>query len=261
MIPPRFAANLDWLYTEHTALDRPAAARADGFTAVELQQPHLHDRTALTQQLAGLRVVLINAPAGDWAAGERGFAALPGRAAEFRDTTLRGLALAAQLGSPALHLLSGLAEDDAQTRTTWLANLAWAAEQAGDITLCIEPINRRDMPGYFLHRQAQALALLAALNSPRVKLQLDLYHCRVSEGESLSHLERALDLGVLGHVQLAGVAGRHEPTAAEFDAELDLLAARHWPGAVGLEYRPRGDTSPGLSWLRAAPPAERAGPH
>ncbi|MFG6429215.1 hydroxypyruvate isomerase family protein [Roseateles sp. LYH14W] len=246
MIPPRFAANLDWLYTEHAYLDRPDVARADGFAAVELQQPHLHDADALAARLAGLRVVLINAPAGDWAAGERGFAALPG--SEFRDATLRGLALATRLGAERVHLLSGLAEDTPQTRAIWLANLAWAAEQS-TLPLVVEPINRRDMPGYFLHRQAQALELLAVLNSPRVQLQLDLYHCRVAEGESLSHLTRALDRGLLGHVQVAGVAGRHEPEANEYATELTLLRERGWPGAVGLEYRPRAGTSAGLAWL------------
>ncbi|MFN3862563.1 MAG: hydroxypyruvate isomerase family protein [Roseateles sp.] len=254
MIPPRLAANLDWLYTEHAYLDRPAAARADGFTAVELQQPHLHDADALAARLAGLRVVLMNAPAGDWAAGERGFAALPGRQADFRDTTLRGLDLATRLGAARVHLLSGLAENEPEARATWLDNLRWAAEQSA-LPLVVEPINRRDMPGYFLHRQAQALDLLTTLASPRVQLQLDLYHCRVAEGESALHLQRALDLGLLGHVQLAGTAGRHEPAAQEYAAELALLDARGWPGAVGLEYRPRAGTSAGLVWLtnRTAP--------
>jgi 2-dehydrotetronate isomerase len=108
------------------------------------------------------------------------------------------------------------------------------------------------MPGYFLHRQAQALELLAALNTPRVQLQLDLYHCRVAEGESLTHLLRALDLGVLGHVQVAGVDGRHEPQADEYLADLALLEDRAWPGAIGLEYRPRAATSAGLAWLTNA---------
>ena len=251
MIPAPFAANLDWLYTEHAYLDRPAAARADGFSAVELQQPHLHDATALQSALGGLRVVLINAPAGDWAAGERGFAALPGREAEFRDSTLRGLDLAHRLGAARVHLLSGLAEDTPAHRDTWLANLGWAAGQSA-LPLTVEPINRRDMPGYFLHRQAQALELLAALGAPLVQLQLDLYHCRISEGESLTHLARALDQGRLGHVQVAGVAGRQEPAADEFTKEFDLLSTSGWAGAVGLEYRPAAGTSAGLAWLRAA---------
>lgn len=251
MIPQRFAANLDWLYAEHAYLDRPAAARADGLAAVELQQPHLHDIAALKAALAELRVVLINAPAGDWVAGARGFAALPGREAEFRDATLRGLDLAHQLGAARIHLLSGLAEDGAATRATWLANLRWAAEQS-TLPLVVEPINRRDMPGYFLHRQAQALELLAALGSPSVQLQLDLYHCRVAEGESLTHLARALDLGRLGHVQVAGVDGRNEPATGEYAAEFALLQERAWPGAIGLEYRPRAATSAGLAWLTSA---------
>jgi 2-dehydrotetronate isomerase len=251
VIAQRFAANLDWLYTEHAYLDRPAAARADGFAAVELQQPHLHDIAALKAALPDFRVVLINAPAGDWAAGERGFAALPGQEARFRDTSLRGLDLAHRLGAARVHLLSGLADDNAETRATWLANLGWAAEQSA-LPLLVEPINRRDMPGYFLHRQAQALDLLAALDSPRVQLQLDLYHCCVAEGESLTHLAQALDLGRLGHVQVAGVDGRHEPQADEYAAEFELLQERDWPGAVGLEYRPRAATSAGLAWLTGA---------
>lgn len=251
MIPARFAANLDWLYAEHAYLDRPAAARADGFTAVELQQPHLHDSAALQAALAGLSVALINAPAGDWAAGERGHAALPGRESQFRETTLRGLDLAHRLGAARVHLLSGLADDGPETRTSWLANLRWAAEQS-TLPLVVEPINRRDMPGYFLHRQAQALELLAALGTPRVQLQLDLYHCRVAEGESLTHLARALDLGVLGHVQVAGVDGRHEPEPDAYAAEFELLQERAWPGVIGLEYRPRAATSAGLAWLRGA---------
>lgn len=251
MIPLRFAANLDWLYGEHPYLDRPAAARADGFAAVELQQPHLHDGAALKAALAGLRVVLINAPAGDWAAGERGFAALPGREAEFRDATLRGLDLATQLGATRVHLLSGLTDDTPATRATWLANLSWAAGQS-TLPLVVEPINRRDMPGYFLHRQAQALELLAALDTPGVQLQLDLYHCRVAEGESVTHLARALELGLVGHVQVAGVAGRHEPKAGEYAAEFKLLEERAWPGAIGLEYRPLAGTSAGLAWFTSA---------
>ncbi|NCT85503.1 MAG: TIM barrel protein [Comamonadaceae bacterium] len=250
-MPPRFAANLDWLYPELAYLERVDAARADGFGRVEMLLAHQQPRAALLARLAGLPVALVNAPAGDWAQGERGLAALPGREAEFRAHCLRGFELAQQTGAPVVHVMSGLAEDDAVTRATWLANLAWAAAQApAGLTLTVEPINRRDMPGYFLHRQAQALELLALLASPRVKLQLDLYHCRVAEGgESLSHLERALDLGLLGHVQLAGVNGRHEPEPGEYAAELELLAARGWAGAIGLEYRPRGDTRAGLAWL------------
>jgi len=250
VIPARFAANLDWLYAEHDYLDRADAARADGFAAVELQQPHLHDVDALTARLGGLRVALINAPAGDWAAGERGYAALPGREGEFRDTTSRGLDLATRLGAERVHLLSGLAPDTPAARATWLANLRWAAEQS-PLPLVVEPINHHDMPGYFLHRQAQALELLAALGSPRVQLQLDLYHCRRAEGgESLKHLARALDLGLLGHVQVAGVAGRHEPEADEYKAEFALLTERGWPGTIALEYGPRASTSAGLTWLR-----------
>lgn len=165
MLPARFAANLDWLYPELNYLDRIDAARADGFARVELLFGHLQDRAGLLARLAGLPVALLNAPSGDWTQGERGFAALPGREADFRDHTLRGFELASQVGAPVMHLLSGIAEDGSAARDCWLANLGWAAEQApAGLRLTVEPINRRDMPGYFLYRQAQALDLLATLN-------------------------------------------------------------------------------------------------
>ncbi|RTL35916.1 MAG: hydroxypyruvate isomerase [Burkholderiales bacterium] len=251
MIPARFAANLDWLYPELSYLDRIGAARADGFAQVEMLFAHLEPRAELLARLDGVGVALVNAPSGDWTQGDRGFAALPGREADFRERTLRGFEFAQQVGAPVVHLLSGIAEDSADTRAIWLENLAWAAARApAGLTLTVEPINRLDMPGYFLHRQAQALELLDMLGSPRVRLQLDLYHCRRAEGgESLSHLNRALDLGLLAHVQVAGTDGRHEPHAAEYAAELALLTERAWPGAVGLEYRSRAGTRAGLAWL------------
>jgi hydroxypyruvate isomerase len=179
----RFAANLDWLYPEHAYLDRFEAARQDGFEAVELLRPYGFAVDDLQARLEGLQVALINAPAGDWDAGERGLAALPGREADFRAAAAQGWLLAQQLGCPLLHLMSGIAEDTPGTRATWLANLSWAAQHApAGLTLSIEPINRVGMPGYFLHRQAQAHELLDLLDTERVKLQLDLYHCRISEG-------------------------------------------------------------------------------
>lgn len=253
MIPAFFAANLDWLYPDRPYLERIDAARRDGFAQVELLFAHLQPRAALRQALAGTRVALVNAPSGDWTRGDRGFAAQPGREADFREHTLRGFDLALELGAPVMHLLSGVAEDSAETRSAWLRNLSWAAETApAGLTLTVEPINRRDLPGYFLHRHAQALDLLALLDTPRVKLQLDLYHCRVAEGESRPQLQRTLDLGLLGHVQVAGQAGRHEPAPCENQQEFDLLMAHAWPGAIGLEYRPQGDTSTGLAWLKDA---------
>ena len=179
------------------------------------------------------------------------FRSLNGREAEFRDATLRGLDLATHLGAARVHLMSGLADDSPEARVTWLSRLRWAVEQS-PLPLVVEPINQRDMPGYFLHRPGQALDLLALLGSSRVQLQLDLYHCRVSEGESLPQLTRALDEARLGHVQLAGVTARHEPAPGEFDAELALLHSRGWPGAVGLEYRPRAGTSAGLAGFKAS---------
>lgn len=247
-----FVANLDWLYPEHPYLDRFEAARQDGFEAVELLRPYAFAAEDLQARLAGLHVALINAPAGDWEAGERGLAALPGREADFRAAATQGWQLAQQLGCPLLHVMSGIAEDTPETRATWLANLRWAVEHApAGLTLTIEPINRIGMPGYFLHRQAQAHELLDLLQTGRVKLQLDLYHCHITEGESMSHLGRALSMGRLGHLQLAGATARQEPAPGEFDAELQLLTQAGWAGHIGLEYRPAGPTSTGLAWLHS----------
>jgi hydroxypyruvate isomerase len=170
---PRFAANLSMLYPEHDFLDRFAAAARDGFKAVEYLFPYTYDATMLAQRLAdhGLQQVLFNAPPGDWDAGERGLACLPGREAEFRDGVLRALDYAAALNCPRVHLMAGLARagvDRAALRRTYLANLTWAAQQAAarGVDVLIEPINTRDIPGFYLNRQDEAHAIAAEVEHP-----------------------------------------------------------------------------------------------
>jgi hydroxypyruvate isomerase len=267
---PRFAANLTMLYNEHPFLDRFAAAAADGFTGVEYLFPYAHPAAEIAHRLRahGLAQVLFNAPPGDWDAGERGLACLPGRVAEFRAGVEQALDYADALDCPRLHLMAGRMPDGiepARLHATYLDNLAWAATRAAAAgrEVLIEPINRRDMPGYFLTRQDDAHAIVAAVGAPNLKVQLDLYHCQIVEGDLATQLRRALPGGRVGHLQIAGVPDRHEPDA---DGELNwpwlfalidtLSASSGWDGWVGCEYRPRRGAVPdgtrdGLGWLQA----------
>jgi hydroxypyruvate isomerase len=259
---PRFAANLTMLYPEHDFLDRFAAAARDGFEAVEYLFPYAWEPQLLAQRLAehGLQQVLFNAPPGDWEAGERGLACLPGREAEFRRGVEQALHYAAALRCPRVHLMAGLAPagvESARLAATYEANLAWACEQAAGtgVELLIEPINRRDIPGYFLSRQDEAHRIVQAIGAPQLKVQMDLYHCQIVEGDVATKLRQYLPTGRVGHLQIAGVPERHEPDVGELNypylfAVIDEVAAAcGWSGWVGCEYRPRGRTSEGLGWF------------
>lgn len=269
---PRFAANLSMLYNEHPFLDRFAAAAADGFTAVEYLFPYDFSAAELARRLAdhGLQQVLFNAPPGDWNAGERGLACLPGRQAEFRAGLQRALDYAHTLNCPRIHVMAGLAPagaDRAELQRTYEDNLAWAARQAqaAGRTVLIEPINPRDIPGFFLHRQDEAHRIVQAIGSPHLKVQMDLYHCQIVEGDVAMKLRQYLPTGRVGHLQIAGVPQRHEPDLGElhhpylFEVIDELSAAlgkSGWDGWVGCEYRPArgiapGATSQGLGWLQA----------
>lgn len=267
---PRFAANLTMLYTEHAFLDRFAAAAADGFRAVEYLFPYAFAEAELAKRLAdhGLQQVLFNAPPGDWDAGERGVACLPGREAEFRAGFAQALAYADRLRCPRIHVMAGLAPagaDRARLQATYEANLAWAAEQAAadGRDVLIEPINPRDIPGFFLNRQDEAHRVVQAVGAPNLKVQMDLYHCQIVEGDVAMKLLRYLPTGRVGHLQVAGVPERHEPDVGELNhaylfGVIDELSATHgWDGWVGCEYRPArgaqpGATTAGLGWRGAA---------
>lgn len=254
---PRFAANLSMLYPQHEFLDRFAAAAADGFEAVEFLFPYDYSANELKQRLSdnGLVQALFNAPPGDWAAGERGIATLPGREDEFRSGFDRALEYAAVLGNTRVHVMAGLlaAESDrARHHGVYLQNLAYAADQAGKagITVLLEPINTRDMPGFFLNRQDQAQAICKEVGATNLKVQFDCYHCQIVEGDLATTLRRDFDR--IGHIQIAGVPDRHEPDQGEVNYPylFELMDHLGYDGWVGCEYRPKGDTSMGLQWLR-----------
>ena len=256
---PRFAANLSMMYAEHGFLDRFAAAARDGFHAVEYLFPYAFDRAELAQRLAdrGLEQVLFNAPPGDWDGGERGIACLPGREDEFRRSFVeQALPYAAALKCPRVHVMAGLAPPNgerAALRAVYVANLAWAARQAAaeGIDVLIEPINTRDIPGFFLNRQDDAHEIVAEIGAANLKVQMDLYHCQIVEGDVAMKLRRYLPGGHVGHLQIAGVPQRHEPDVGELHHPylFDLIDELGWSGHVGCEYRPRAGTSAGLGWF------------
>ena len=258
---PRFAANLSMMYVEHDFLDRFAAAAADGFEAVEFLFPYDFEPAEIASRLAdnGLQQVLFNAPPGDFAGGERGLACLTGRRDEFRRGIVeQALPYALALQCPRLHVMAGLMPAGvarAALREVYLENLAWAAREAesAGLDLLIEPINTRDMPGYLLNRQGEAHQIVEQIGAPNLKVQMDLYHCQIVEGDVAMKLRQYLPTGRVGHLQIAGVPDRHEPDQGELNypylfEQLDLLG---WQGYIGCEYRPRAGTSAGLAWLPA----------
>ena len=254
---PRFAANLSMMYQEHDFLNRFGAAAKDGFKAVEFLFPYAYPAAELRARLVGSGLVqaLFNGPPGNWEAGERGLASLPGRESEFRRSVDQALEYALALGNERVHLMAGLiraGEERARHRAAYVSNLARAAKQAASagITIVIEPINTRDIPGFFLNRQDEAHAVCAEVGAANLKVQMDFYHCQIVEGDLAMKLRQYI-AGV-GHIQIAGVPERHEPDAGEINYPylFGLMDELGYAGWVGCEYRPAAGTSAGLGWLR-----------
>ena len=254
---PRFAANISLMYTEVPFLERFGAAARDGFRAVECLFPYEHPIATLAAQLhaAKLDVILINTPPGNWHAGERGLAAQPGREADFRRAFAQALEYAVTLECPQIHVMAGLVAPTADRiamRRTFLDNLRYAAHAAAahGVHCLIEPINTRDIPGYFLNRQDAAHEIRAELGLPNLLVQMDLYHCQIVEGDLAMKIRKYL--GGVGHIQIAGVPERHEPDHGEINYPylFALLDELGYPGWVSGEYRPKAGTSQGLGWLK-----------
>ena len=277
---PKFAANLSMMYPELPFLDRFEAAAQDGFTAVEYLFPYAFSPAELAARLKdhGLQQVLFNAPPGGTDAAsiahawehssDRGTACIPGREAEFQAGVLLALNYAETLDCPRIHLMAGLIPPGLQredVQPTYVANLRWAAAQAArrGRDVLIEPINTRDIPRFFLNRQDHAHEIVAGVGAANLKVQMDLYHCQIVEGDVAMKIRKYLPLGAVGHFQIAGVPERHEPDIGELDytylfGVIDEVSAQcAWDGWVGCEYRPKqggqpGGTSAGLGWLRSA---------
>ena len=271
---PRFAANLTMLYPEHGFLDRFGAAARDGFAGVEFLFPYAFAAPEVAARLRdhALQPVLFNAPPGpgggagadaDWAAGWRGLAALPGHEGAFRAGFADALRTAQALGCPRIHAMAGVLPggcDRAAAARSYRDNLRWAAAQAAPagIDVLIEPINPRDMPGYALQRQSAAHDIVSAIGAPNLKVQMDLYHAQIVEGDLSMTLRKVLPGGRVGHLQIAGVPERHEPDTGEVNHAylFRLIDQLGWAGWVGCEYRPArgaapGGTRDGLGWLHA----------
>ena len=266
---PRFAANLSMLYNEHDFLDRFTAAAQDGFQGVESLFPYAYDAHELRQRLNdnNLTQVLFNASPGQWDAGQRGLACLCEQQSAFQSSIWQALAYADTLGCTRIHIMAGIAPQGLEVQAieaTYCRNIAWAAKQAraSGCDVLIEPINTRDMPGYFLNYQSQAHNIVERIGASNVKVQMDLYHCQIMEGDLATKIRRYLPTGRVGHFQIAGVPMRHEPDLGElnhpflFDVIDEVSAASGWEGWIGCEYRPaRGavpnGTHDGLAWLKA----------
>lgn len=251
---PNFAANLSMMFNEWAFLDRFDAAAEAGFAAVEFLFPYEHPPEAIADRLQrnGLTQALFNLPPGDWEAGERGMAALPNRFEELRSGIARALDYAEATGVKRLHLMAGIASGD-EAAAAYARAVEYAAQTVGarGIDLLLEPINGRDMPGYFLNSFETAERLIGALKLPNLKLQFDFYHRQIIHGDVTMAFRRLLS--ITGHVQIASIPSRHEPGGEELNypflfGEMDALG---YAGFVGCEYRPRAGTLAGLDWFKA----------
>lgn len=247
---PRLAANLTMLFTELPMLERFAAAAEAGFEGAEILFPYDIAARDLSRAAiaAGLEMVLINTPPPNWAGGPRGFAAQPGMEDRFRHDFDRALRFAQALRARHLHIMAGVAEGD-EAEATFEANLAWASARAPQASLTIEPINRVDMPGYFLAGFDLAARVIERVGAPNLGLQFDAYHAQMITGDAIGTWRRMAPL--VRHIQIAGCPGRHEPTGGQIDypaffAELDAAGYRGW---VSAEYNPAQQTERGLGWL------------
>lgn len=254
----QFSANLTMLFNEVPFLDRFRAAARSGFRAVEYVSPYECYPGDISDRLKAnrLKQVLFNLPVGDWAAGERGIAIFPDRVAEFRDGIATAIRYAKALDCPQVNCLAGIAPDGADVgvlRQTLTENLRYASAelQRAGIRLLIEPINTRDMPGFFLNTSQQAIDLIRDVGSSNLFLQYDVYHMHIMEGDTLATLARHLPL--IKHVQIADYPGRHEPGSGDIDfpAILSHLSAIGYDGWIGAEYKPTAETTAGLGWLSA----------
>ncbi len=252
---PRLAANLAYLFTERPPLERFAAAAAAGFRAIELQTPYELPAAAVRREIErhGLTMLGINTPAAS--GGENGVAGVPGREQEFDSLFRRALDYASAIGARTVHCLTGKVppEQTAAAEGVFAANLARAADLAAGqgIGLLIEPLNRRDRPGYLLHLPEQAAAIIETVARPNVRMQFDFYHVQIEAGDLTTRFQR--HLAVVGHVQVAAVPSRAEPDEGEVNYAdlLQMIDRSGYAGWVGCEYKPRARTEDGLGWAGA----------
>ena len=241
---PALAASVSWMFQEAALLDRFALAAAAGFRAVEIQAPYSEPATLLADRIreADLQAVLINTPVA--------LAAVPGEERAFRTGMQQAIEYATTLGCEQIHCLAGRTDDPA-AESTFVGNVRWAADRAAEhgIRILLEPLNTVDNPGYFLTGSKQARRIIDQVGRDNVRLQCDFYHLQIMEGRLTETLSTQFD--VIGHIQISGVPGRHEPDERQeinYPFLLSLIDDLGFDGWVGCEYRPRGDTLAGLDW-------------
>jgi hydroxypyruvate isomerase len=255
---PQFAANLSMMFNEVPFPERFAAAAKAGFKAVEFLFPYDYPAADVASWLKqnGLTNALFNLPPGNWAGGERGIASLPGREQEFRDGVTKGVEYALALETLTVHCMAGYfpaGGDRAKHHAVYIENVRYAVQEMAKIgrTLVLEPINHRDMPGYFLNTQAEGVAVCKEIGLPNLKVQMDFYHCQIVEGDLTTTFKKNFEN--IGHIQIASVPKRNEP---DNDGEINypyifkLLDEAGYKGFVGCEYNPRGRTEDGLGWFK-----------
>jgi len=256
---PQFAANLSMMFNEVPFLERFKAAADAGFKGVEFLFPYEYTPEEVAQKAkdAGVQVVLFNMPPGNWATGERGIAGLAGREQEFRDGVAKAVTYAKALGVPRIHAMAGLAPagvDKTTCHAILIANLKYAAAELAkhDLTVLLEAINTRDIPGYVVNTQKESYEICQAVGAPNMKMQMDLYHMQIMEGDLAMCLKRYA--AMCGHIQIAGCPERNEPDTGEVRYEylFKTLDSMGYQGWLGCEYRPAGKTVDGLKWFNAA---------
>ncbi len=256
---PRFAANVSFLFNEVPFLERFAEAAHAGFRAVECSFPYEVPAKEIAARLKEnrLEMVLFNTPPGDWSAGDRGTASLPGREHEFAASFVSALRYAQTLSCTRIHAMAGIvpadadAEQRARQRSTFVRNLRFACGEAAEqgVTVLLEPLNPRDMPGYLYTKLEEARAIREEVGASNLKVQMDLYHTQIVEGDLTERIRHWLPH--IGHIQIAGVPGRHEPDVGEINYAwiFKLLDELKYDGWIGCEYRPLSSTAAGLTWL------------
>jgi hydroxypyruvate isomerase len=245
------------LFGEVEFLDRFERAARAGFKGVEYLFPYAWDKEELAERLAtyDLEQVVHNLPAGDWAAGERGIACLPGREGEFQEGVGLAIDYAKALGCSRLNCLVGLTpsrEAPEDIRRTLVNNLRFAAKQLdkAGITLLVEALNDRDIPGFYLVHTAAVVQLFEEVNHPNCWLQYDIYHMQVMEGNLTATIRD--NVSRIKHMQLADNPGRHEPGSGEinFDNLFRFIDEAGYDGWIGCEYTPAVTTDASLEWFK-----------
>ncbi len=255
---PNFAANLTMMYNESEFLDRFESAANSGFKGVEYLFPYSYEKNKLADLLGSysLTQVLHNLPAGDWETGERGIACDPERTGEFQDGVEKAIEYASALNCIRVNCLAGIPPDSVPMdliKQTFINNLEFAAKNLDDagIRLLIEPINTRDIPGFYLTNTHQALSIIEAVNSDNIYLQYDIYHMQIMEGDLTPTIQN--NLGIIEHFQIADTPGRNEPGTGEINYPFlfDMIDTTGYKGWVGCEYKPSESTNASLGWAKS----------